>query len=70
MPGIGRLLCSEFLAGVGSDLTLFATSDRLTAFAGLTPAPHDSGEKSRKFHCPRQYHHGHHVRGFGQHRHQ
>ncbi|MEV8533936.1 transposase [Streptomyces sp. NPDC051211] len=43
MPGIGPLLGAEFLAGVGSDLTFSATPDRLAAFAGLAPAPHDSG---------------------------
>ncbi|MEU9454508.1 IS110 family transposase [Streptomyces sp. NPDC048277] len=54
LPGIGPLLGAEFLAGVGSDLTVFATPDRLAAFAGLAPAPHDSGKKSGNLH----YHRG------------
>ncbi|MEU2245047.1 IS110 family transposase [Streptomyces sp. NPDC018338] len=58
MPGIGPLLGAEFLAGVGSDLTFFGTPDRLAAFAGLAPAPHDSGKKSGNLHRPRHYHRG------------
>lgn len=58
MPGIGPLLGAELLAGVGSDLSFFATPDRLAAFAGLAPAPHDSGKKSGNLHRPRHYHCG------------
>lgn len=58
MPGIGPLLGAEFLAGVGCDLTFFATPDRLAAFAGLAPAPQDSGKKSGNLHRPRHYHRG------------
>lgn len=58
MPGIGPLLGAEFLAGVGSDLNFFGTPDRLAAFAGLAPAPHDSGKKSGNLHRPRHYHRG------------
>lgn len=46
------------LAGVGSDLTFFATPDRLAAFAGLAPAPHDSGKEIGNLHRPRPYHRG------------
>lgn len=56
MPGISPLLGAEFLAGVGSDLTFFATPDRLAAFAGLAPAPHDSEKKAGNLHRPRHYH--------------
>ncbi|REK84332.1 IS110 family transposase [Streptomyces inhibens] len=45
MPGIGPLLGAEFLAGVGSGIAFFATPDRLAAFAGLAPAPYDSGNE-------------------------
>lgn len=37
----------------GSDLTFFATRDRLAAIVGLTPAPHDSDKKSGNLHRPR-----------------
>ncbi|WP_406296784.1 transposase [Streptomyces sp. NBC_00624] len=52
-PGIGPLLDAEFLAGGGSDLTFFATRDRLAAIVGLTPAPRDSDKKSGNLHRPR-----------------
>lgn len=58
MPGIGPLLGAELLAGVGSDFAFFATPDRLAAFAGLAPTPHDSGKKSGNLHRPRHYHRG------------
>lgn len=58
MPGIGPLLGADFLAGAGSDLTFFTTPNRLAAFAGLAPAPHDSGKKSGNLHRPRHYHRG------------
>ncbi|MEV6601701.1 transposase, partial [Actinoplanes sp. NPDC051346] len=43
---------------VGSDLTFFATPDRLAAFSGLAPAPHDSGKRSGNLHRPRHDHRG------------
>ncbi|MFD3326579.1 transposase [Streptomyces sp. NPDC058701] len=42
-----RPLRPQLPAGVGSDLAFFATPDRLAAFAGLAPAPHDSGSPVR-----------------------
>ncbi len=41
MPGIGVVLGAELLAATGGDMTIFATPDRLAAFAGL--APRDPG---------------------------
>jgi transposase len=56
MPGIGSLLGAEFLAATGGDLAAFPTSDRLAAFAGLAPAPHDSGKSSGNLRRPQRYH--------------
>jgi transposase len=58
MPGIGPLLDAEFLAAIGSDLAGFASPDALAAFAGLAPAPHDSGKRNGNLHRPRHYHRG------------
>lgn len=54
MPGIGPLLGAEFLATTGGDMTWFATADRLAAFAGLAPAPWDSGRIRGNLHRPRR----------------
>ncbi len=58
MPGIGLLLGAEFLAATGGDMTWFATADRLAAFAGLAPAPWDSGRIRGNLQRPRRYHRG------------
>jgi transposase len=58
MPGIGPLMGAEFLAAIGSDLADFASPDALAAFAGLAPAPHDSGKRNGNLHRPRHYHRG------------
>ncbi|MFB7497731.1 IS110 family transposase [Streptomyces sp. NPDC056161] len=56
VPGIGPLLGAEFLAAVGGDLASFPTPDRLAAFAGVAPAPRDSGKTSGNLHRPQRYH--------------
>lgn len=56
MPGIGPLLGAELLAALGGNLQAFPTSDRLAAFAGLAPAPRDSGKTSGNLHRPQRYH--------------
>ncbi|MFC9635807.1 IS110 family transposase [Streptomyces mirabilis] len=56
MPGIGPLLGAEFLAATGGDLSGFVSPDRLAAFSGLVPAPHDSGKVSGNLRRPRSYH--------------
>ncbi|MDF4249198.1 IS110 family transposase [Streptomyces sp. WMMB303] len=56
MPGIGATLGAEFLAAVGGTLDAFPTPDRLAAFAGVTPAPRDSGKISDNLHRPTRYH--------------
>ncbi|MFF3519044.1 IS110 family transposase [Streptomyces sp. NPDC002573] len=56
VPGIGTVLGAEFLAAVGGNLDGFASPDALAAFAGVAPAPKDSGKVSGNLHRPSQYH--------------
>ncbi|MFF4549342.1 IS110 family transposase [Streptomyces sp. NPDC001435] len=56
LPGIGTVLGAEFLVAVGGDLDAFPSPDRLAAFAGVTPAPRDSGKVSGNLHRPQRYH--------------
>lgn len=58
MPGIGTVLGAEFLAATGGDMSAFASADHLAAYAGLAPAPRDSGRISGNLHRPRRYHRG------------
>ena len=58
LPGIGPVLGAEFLAATGGDMTAFGSADRLAAFAGLAPAPRDSGRINGNLHRPRRYHRG------------
>ena len=53
MPGIGPVLGAEFLAATGGDMTWFGTADRLAGFAGLAPAPRDSGRIHGNLQRPR-----------------
>jgi transposase len=55
MPGIGVLLGAEFLAATGGDMSFFGTADRLAGFAGLAPAPRDSGRVRGNLHRPKRY---------------
>jgi transposase len=56
MPGIGAVLGAELLVGIGGSLDAFPTPDRLAAFAGVTPAPRDSGKVVGNLHRPQRYH--------------
>ncbi|MEV6393165.1 IS110 family transposase [Nocardia xishanensis] len=56
LPGIGTLLGAEFLAATGGDMAFFGTPDRLAGFAGLAPAPWDSGRIRGNLHRPKRYH--------------
>lgn len=56
MPGIGTTLGAELLAATGGSLDAFPTPDRLAAFAGVAPAPRDSGQVSGNLHRPKRYH--------------
>lgn len=58
LPGIGPVLGAEFIAATGGDMTAFGTADRLAAYAGLAPAPRDSGRIDGNLHRPRHYHRG------------
>jgi transposase len=58
LPGVGAVLGAEFIAATGGDMTAFGTADRLAAFAGLAPAPRDSGRVTGNLHRPRHYHRG------------
>lgn len=56
VPGIGPILGAEFLAAVGGSLDVFPSADRLASFAGVAPAPRDSGKVSGNLHRPQRYH--------------
>ncbi|MFI6006303.1 IS110 family transposase [Streptomyces sp. NPDC051366] len=56
VPGIGATLGAEFLAAVGGGLDEFDSPDALAAFAGVAPAPRDSGKVSGNLHRPTTYH--------------
>jgi transposase len=56
MPGMGPKLGAEFLVAVGGSLDSFPTADRLAAFGGVAPAPHDSGKTSGNLRRPQRYH--------------
>ena len=55
MVGIGDLLGAEFLAATGGGLDGFASADHLAGYAGLAPAPRDSGQRVGNLHRPKQY---------------
>jgi transposase len=56
LPGIGTLLGAEFVAATGGDLNAFTSADHLAGFAGLAPAPRDSGRIRGNLHRPQRYH--------------
>ncbi len=56
VPGVGTVLGAEFIAAVGGSLDDFDSPDALAAFAGVTPAPRDSGKVSGNLHRPVVYH--------------
>lgn len=55
MVGIGDLLGAEFLAAIGGSLDGFASADHLAGYAGLAPAPRDSGRRTGNLHRPKRY---------------
>ena len=55
LPGFGPNLGAEFLVVTGGDLASFATPGRLAAYAGLVPAPRDSGRITGNLHRPKRY---------------
>lgn len=58
LPGMGALLGAEFLAAAGGDMHAIGSADRLAGFAGLAPAPRDSGRVSGNLRRPRRYQRG------------
>ncbi|MFJ2821209.1 IS110 family transposase [Streptomyces toxytricini] len=56
VPGIGTTLGAEFLAAAGGSVDGFDSPDALAAFAGVAPAPRDSGKVSGNHHRPISYH--------------
>ncbi|MFD9286711.1 transposase, partial [Streptomyces mirabilis] len=53
-PGQVTDLLNAYATGGGIDA--FPTADRLAAFAGVAPAPRDSGQISGNLHRPKRYH--------------
>ncbi len=58
LPGMGPMLSADFLAATGGDMTAFGSADRLAGYAGLAPAPRDSGQVSGNMRRPRRFHRG------------
>ncbi|MFI6576203.1 IS110 family transposase [Nocardiopsis sp. NPDC050513] len=58
LPGMGPRLSAEFIAATGGEMDAFGTADRLAAFAGLAPAPRDSGKVSGNLRRPRRFNRG------------
>lgn len=55
LPGMGPKLGAEFIAATGGDMDAFGTADRLAGFAGLAPAPRDSGRIHGNLRRPRRF---------------
>jgi transposase len=49
------LLGAEFLVATGGDMAAFHSADHLAGYAGLAPAPRDSGRRTGSLHRPRRY---------------
>jgi transposase len=58
LPGIGKQTGAVFIAATGGDLDAFGSADRLAGYAGLAPAPRDSGRVSGNLRRPRRFHRG------------
>lgn len=58
LPGVGPVLGAELIAATGGDMAAFGSPGRLAAFAGLAPAPRDSGRITGNLRRPRHYHRG------------
>ncbi|MGF6889662.1 transposase [Nocardia sp. GAS34] len=55
LPGMGPLLGTEFLVITRGDLDAFGTPGRMASYAGLVPAPKDSGRVSGNLRRPKRY---------------
>jgi transposase len=52
IPGIGRRIAQVIVAETGGDMTRFASSARLAAWAGLAPGDNESAGKRKKAAAP------------------
>jgi len=52
IPGFDRCAAQSLIAEIGTDMTRFGTSKRLSAWAGMAPGNHQSGGKRKKSRCP------------------
>jgi len=55
IPGVGELLGAEFLAATGGSIEGFPSANHLAGYAGLAPAPRDSGRRTGNLHRPKRY---------------
>jgi transposase len=58
LPGMGKQMGAAFIAATGGDMDAFGSADRLAGYAGLAPAPRDSGRVSGNLRRPRRFHRG------------
>ncbi len=58
LPGMGKQMGAIFIAATGGDTSAFGSADRLAGYAGLAPAPRDSGRVSGNLRRPRRFHRG------------
>ncbi|MFD9421035.1 IS110 family transposase [Streptomyces goshikiensis] len=58
LPGMGNQTGAAFIAATGGDMDTFGSADRLAGYAGLAPAPRDSGRVSGNLRRPRRFHRG------------
>jgi transposase len=58
LPGMGKLMGAAFIAATGGDMDAFGSADRLAGYAGLAPAPRDSGRVNGNLRRPRRFHRG------------
>ncbi|MEV5283560.1 transposase, partial [Streptomyces sp. NPDC052811] len=58
LPGMGKQMGAAFIAATGGNMEAFGSADRLAGYAGLAPAPRDSGRVSGNLRRPRRFHRG------------
>lgn len=58
LPGMGKQTGAAFIAATGGDMDAFGSADRLAGYAGLAPAPRDSGRVRGNLRRPTRFHRG------------
>ena len=48
IPGVDDLVAANIIAEIGVDMSVFATADRLAAWAGVCPGSHESAGKRKR----------------------